>query len=107
MVYDEAVIEEGLCEHLENTGIKYQRQFRCSAGIVDVITWDAIYEVKHNLTRDGLIRAVGQLVLYSACIDTHKKKIVVTNAFNCSKGILDVLGRVGVYLYTLFDGDLL
>ncbi len=47
------------------------------AGIADIVTPSAIYEVKLWLTRDTLFEAIGQVLLYKQSIDPSRQAIIV------------------------------
>jgi len=47
-----------------------------ASGIADVVTADELYEVKAYLTRDAVIKAIGQLEIYSQEL-TGRNKIIV------------------------------
>ena len=73
----EKQIEKTLIKRLKNQGIPADPQFPCSAGIADIVTPSAIYEIKLRLTRDSLFHAIGQVLLYRESIDPSRQAIVV------------------------------
>lgn len=58
--------EDALVEQLTAQGIAVMRQVHVATGVIDVLTPDAIYEVKSFLTRDCLFEGLGQLLVYQA-----------------------------------------
>lgn len=74
----ERAIEEALCDHLSGQGKEPKRQVVCGAGIADVVTEDAVYEVKAYLgVREPFFKAVGQATLYRQAIDPKKRAVIV------------------------------
>jgi hypothetical protein len=83
----EKQIEKTLIKRLKKQGIPAAPQFRCSAGIADIVTPSAIYEIKLRLTRDSLFHAIGQVLLYRESIDPSRQAIVV----GVNSGIEDLI----------------
>jgi len=83
----EKKIENTLIKRLKKQGIPAEPQFRCSAGIADIVTPFAIYEIKLRLTRDSLFHAIGQVLLYRESIDPSLQAIVV----GVNSGIEDLI----------------
>jgi hypothetical protein len=73
----EEQIVEALIERLKNQGISAEPNVTCRAGIADIVTPSAIYEVKLWLTRDTLFEAIGQVLLYKQSIDLSRQAIIV------------------------------
>jgi hypothetical protein len=73
----EKQIVEALIERLKNQGISAEPNVICMAGIADIVTPSAIYEVKLWLTRDTLFEAIGQVLLYKQSIDPSRQAIIV------------------------------
>jgi prophage antirepressor-like protein len=73
----EKKLEELFGTHLEAQGITVQYQVRCEVGIADIVTLNAIYELKAALSKSSLQQAVGQVLAYRACINPLAKAIVV------------------------------
>lgn len=67
--------EEMLCYLLESEGISYRRQVRTGCGIADVVTADTVYEVKLELTRPVLFKALGQVTMYAAALRKPRRVI--------------------------------
>lgn len=94
----EQEIEEALCLDLARSGVEAQRQVRLRCGVADVMTPDAIYEVKAALTRDSIVQAVGQLSIYRAeADDGHPwRLIVVGRETRETAALLPTLAKLGV-----------
>lgn len=94
----EQEIEEALCLELAQAGLDAQRQVRVRCGVADVMTADAIYEVKAILSRDSLLQAVGQLFLYRAeADDAHPWRLVVVGRETRETAVLlPTLAKLGV-----------
>lgn len=83
----EKTVERAIAAHLRKNGAKVRCQVRCVMGIADIVTPDAIYEVEQTLTRQKIFEAVGQVLLYRACINPQAKAIIAGG----STSDLDVL----------------
>jgi hypothetical protein len=73
----EADIEAGVANVLKVYSIPSQRQVATSAGIADIVTDEAVYEVKFSLTRAALFQAVGQVTCYAAALDSNRRRVIV------------------------------
>lgn len=73
----EAAIEASLALLLAEQGKAPRRQVACAAGIADIVTNEAVYEVKAVLSRDAMFSAVGQVLMYRAAINPALLAIVV------------------------------
>jgi hypothetical protein len=85
-------IEEWFCQALNANRIAHRRQVPCPAGIADVVTEHAIYEVKFRLTRNILFHAIGQLTAYRECIN-GKAELAVVYTHMSSKGDVEWLAK--------------
>lgn len=72
----EADIEGRLFNLLKEQGSNPVRQFHCSGGIADIVTDDAIIEVKALLDRRSVISAIGQVFTYRQCIVQSLKPFI-------------------------------
>ena len=73
----EKTLEELFSIYLIRKGYKAIRQVSCKAGIVDIVSDDAIYEVKSYLTLSDFKDAIGQVLLYRQCINPRLKAFIV------------------------------
>lgn len=73
----EKSIENTLANDLRSLGLAVKQQVQCVNGRADIVTNEAIYEVKAFLTRDCLYKAIGQLFSYQAKIDPSAKLFIV------------------------------
>lgn len=62
---------------LSDQGIAVKHQVKCAHGIADIVTDDAIYEIKASLSRSNIFRAASQVLLYRNCINPEAKAIIV------------------------------
>lgn len=62
---------------LEAQGISVRYQVPCDAGIADIVTPDAIYEIKVTLDDNSLFRALGQISIYRQQINPQAKAYIV------------------------------
>lgn len=73
----EADIEANVAARLKARGIRpVEQQVRTRAGIADIVTPDAVYEVKLSLTRVSLFQAVGQVSVYARELERPNRVIV-------------------------------
>ncbi|MCB0250829.1 MAG: hypothetical protein KDI07_19800 [Anaerolineae bacterium] len=72
----ESIIEDAIFANLKKDGKQPARQVYLTSGIADVVTADELYEVKAYLTRDAVIKAIGQLEIYSQELPGRSKIIV-------------------------------
>lgn len=73
----EMVIEKAFGKQLKDQGGSVNHQVRCEYGIADIVTPDAIYEIKAYLDRESLFTAIGQVLAYRTNINPHAKAVVV------------------------------
>lgn len=76
---DEASVERELeaayARDLEREGETVRRQVRTEAGIADIVTDDAVIEVKLRLTRTALFSAAGQVTAYAICLKKPRRRV--------------------------------
>lgn len=77
---NEAEFEEAVFQFLSEQGYECQRQVQCGVGVIDVLTSWAVFELKYDMDRDGLFRAVGQVLLYARSIGDNRFPIIVFTA---------------------------
>jgi hypothetical protein len=74
----ESKLEALVGRALEAQGIPVEHQVRCEAGIADIVTSDAIYEVKSDIRYPGkLYEAIGQVLVYRQLINPSAQVFVV------------------------------
>lgn len=98
----ELEMELRLCRILDSEGIAYERQVRTPAGVADVVTSQTVYEVKLDLTRSALFKAVGQVTLYAAALKRPRRVIIGRvndgDAFEPLRTLVHSLGiRINVF----------
>ncbi|HEX3051053.1 MAG TPA: hypothetical protein VHP83_10400 [Aggregatilineaceae bacterium] len=76
-VKTEAQIERDLAARLRKHGHQVKRQVRCTAGVADIVTEEAVYEIKRSLTRDHIFSAIGQVLTYRQAINPDLHPIVI------------------------------
>jgi hypothetical protein len=74
----ESDLTQAFCEHLAAIGIDYQTEVHCGFGRADIVTPEAIYEVKFPISRTNFFHAVGQVVLYRAGINPDARAVILT-----------------------------
>jgi hypothetical protein len=73
---NEKQIQEAIERKLISEGISLLSR-GCQAGQADIVTSDAVYEVKHLLTKENIFKAIGQVLLYRECINPSANAIIV------------------------------
>lgn len=74
----EMEIEDALFAQLKSAGKHPRREFRCHAGVADIVSDDAVYEIKASLScPDSVFKAVGQVILYRRVIDPSRRAVIV------------------------------
>lgn len=71
----------------------------CFAGIIDILSDSAIYEVKVDVDSNSLKMAVGQLFVYGLAYP-NKKKIIVTNHVKASNALVKSVRSLGIEVIT-------
>ena len=89
-------IEEGLMIILDYWGQEPQRQVPSLVGIADIVTKTAIYEIKYLLNRQTIFHALGQVLLYRACLCPDATPILVGHILEDITPFRKVLDRMGV-----------
>lgn len=77
MCVSEESLESMLSEYLTAHSKRNRRQMSNAAGVADIVTDDAIYEVKLHLTRSKYLKAIGQVLLYRQAINPGLRAVVV------------------------------
>ena len=75
----------------------------CLGGQADIVTSDAIYEVKGMLTRDNIFQAIGQVLLYRECLRDRERepidsqaKAIITGFDGGIKHLIPFINKLGV-----------
>ena len=98
---DEKAIEDELASWLESQGLWVDRQVRLQTGIADIIAGDMIIEVKRKLTRDAVIKAVGQVLLYGA--ELNMRRLVIVGRAGDGVRLARHLKHLGIELWIWRD----
>jgi DNA-binding Xre family transcriptional regulator len=74
----EPALRAALAQRLRDNGLAIEENVSCPAGVADIITisGDALFEVKHRLTRKQVYTAVGQILLYRESINPQARAIL-------------------------------
>jgi hypothetical protein len=73
----ESKLEALIGKSLEEQGVSVQYQVKCEAGIADIVTLDAIYEVKPEIRYPAkLYEAIGQVLVYRQVINPSAQAFV-------------------------------
>jgi hypothetical protein len=94
-------VEDNLVETLEADGRHVRRQVQCYAGIADVVTEEAIYEVKLDLSRPNIFQAVGQVLLYRQAINPNLKPYIAGRDSYDNGQLLSFCEELGIGVVTL------
>ncbi len=92
---NEQALEERLCRTLDDNGIRWDRQLRTEAGIADVVTDEAVYEVKLVLDRSSLFKAYGQVTVYAEVLG-RKRRVIVGYPVRGLDAVVEAIERQGV-----------
>lgn len=57
-------LRDAIAEGLQTQGVNCEKEVTCSAGAADIVTDDEIYELKNNMDRNDLFKAIGQVLVY-------------------------------------------
>jgi hypothetical protein len=74
---DEAVLENAVLDLFSGAGMFVRQQVPCPAGRADLVTKNAIFELKAYLNRRSLHQAIGQLTLYRPHLNPSAELVVV------------------------------
>ena len=91
----ESELEEAYANQLDRLGANVQRQVRTSAGIADIVTDDAVIEVKLWLTRSALLSAAGQVTAYAAVLN-KPRRVIFGYESTASIGLENALRQAGI-----------
>jgi hypothetical protein len=89
---NERALQDAFVKSLE---VPYKEYVKVPFGIVDVLTDDTIYELKHKLNRGDLQQALGQITLYGTYYPKHKK-VIVANVLSISFELEEAAIKAGV-----------
>lgn len=89
MFNSEKELQEYCCEVLSYRGIEYSSEVEILGGIgrADIVTPDAVIELKKTLTRDSINSAVGQALAYNAAL--QRPKVIVMGCKPVAEGTLE------------------
>ncbi len=88
---NEKSLEATFGEYLKKQGISVSHQVICDAGIADIVTPDAIYEIKDTLDREAIFSAIGQVSIYRQQINPTAKAFVVGRPFPMAEKAKDAI----------------
>lgn len=91
-------LERLIVQSLRSQGIPVEIQVNCGVGVADLVTPEAIYEIKVALSRKRLFQAIGQVLIYRQAIDPSRRAIVA-GYIDPSSNVLDILqyaSQIGV-----------
>lgn len=88
---------------LSGQGISVQYQVKCECGIADIVTPDAIYEVKASLSRGNIFRAASQVLLYRNCINPSAKAVIVGYPHDKEPVNVEIANKLGVEVVVCED----
>lgn len=94
--HGEREMQESLVRHLKKQGESPRVEVTCEGGRADIVTETSIYELKLHLSRQDIISAVGQVMVYRAAIDVRLKPVIVGNYVRGTTRLLDAIAKSGV-----------
>lgn len=89
-------IEREFGKRLSDQGIPVKYQVQCEYGIADIVTPNAIYEVKAALSRSDIHKATSQVLLYRKCINPNAKAVIVGCPYDNEKVEIELAQALGV-----------
>jgi hypothetical protein len=92
----ERSVEAQLADDLRQAGHIVKRQQHCAAGRADIVTEEAIYEIKHRLTRNQMFEAVGQVLTYRQAIDPNLRPVIVGRPDRETRDLIAPVAALGV-----------
>jgi hypothetical protein len=96
-------LEKEFGESLSDQGILVQYQVHCEYGIADIVTPDAVYEVKASLSRGDIYRAASQVLLYRNCINPSARAIIVGYPNNEEPVNIEIATALGIEVIVCRD----
>lgn len=90
--------EDAVYAALLGRGIDAKRQVWVASGVIDLLTPEAIYEVKTFLTRDSILQGLGQLFVYRTELDggAARRLILLGRETRETAVLVPTLARLGV-----------
>jgi len=88
---------------LEERGIPFRRQVPADGGIIDLLTAQTIYEVKHRLGRNEVLRGIGQLMVYGLQFPNHSR-VLVGAFWGTGYYLRDHARKLGIQVVAFDDG---
>lgn len=98
-------IEVAFSERLKQQDIEVRRQVRCPSGIADIVTPNAIYEVKAELTHRELRHAIAQVLSYRVYINPTAKVYVIGCKPKKEEIMYDLTEALGVEIIIWDEGQ--
>lgn len=74
---EERKMEDAICGGLKERRVRWERQKRCGAGIADIVTDTRVCELKTTISFQSLAQAIGQVLIYAACIGGGRRPTVI------------------------------
>lgn len=96
-------LEKEFGKSLADQGISVQHQVKCEVGIADIVTPDAIYEVKASLSRSNIFRAASQVLLYRNCINPSAKAVIVGYPHDKEPVNVEIANKLGIEVVVCED----
>lgn len=70
-------VERAVLTHLRSQGIFATSQVQCPAGVIDIVTMDAVYEIELFLSRNVFFHAIGQVLTYRQALDPSRRAVII------------------------------
>lgn len=95
-------LENSLAQKLSERGYFVRRQVSCASGIADIVTEEAVYELKVSLTRHRVFEAVGQVLLYRQDINPSLRAVIAgPKSHENIDTLLATVSRLGIEIEVL------
>jgi hypothetical protein len=99
----ERELEEALADYLSASGASPRRQVPCAGGLIDILTADAVYELKVDRGRSSFFQAVGQVLLYRAAVGPALRAVIAIPEHVASReaDLIGLAESIGIETVTL------
>jgi hypothetical protein len=85
--------QDVMAEQLRLKGKKVQQNVRCSAGVIDIVADNWVVEIKSNLNRSELFKAIGQVLTYRDSYSISMQPVII--------GVTRNIKRIAPIVYTV------
>ncbi len=77
----------------------------CSVGRADIVTPDAVYEIKEELSPRGLFFAIGQVLMYRQCLNPKARAVIIGRRAGDIEPLITIANQLGVEVEFFHDEE--